>query len=238
MKVAIIGAMEQEVALLRDQINAKLALSRGSCKIYYGKFADLDVILLKSGIGKVSSAIGTTLLIEHFTPELIINTGTAGGLVSALQIGDIVIATNVCYYDVNITAFNYQAGQMAQCPIMFNADKKLIELAKKCIQKLDLHAVCGLLCSGDSFINSEKERTYIRQMFPAAIAVEMEGAAIAHVCYQFNIPFIIVRAISDIAGQKSYLFFKKFLHVAVRQSSLILQTMLVNLSNLHQNSNK
>ncbi|WP_334473364.1 5'-methylthioadenosine/S-adenosylhomocysteine nucleosidase [Arsenophonus sp. PmNCSU2021_1] len=234
MKVAIIGAMEQEVALLREQINAQLTLSRAGCEIYCGKFDDLDIALLKSGIGKVSAAMGTTLLIEHLAPEFIINTGSAGGLVPVLQVGDIVISTEVCYHDVNITAFGYQPGQMAQCPATFKADKKLQELAEKCIEKLDLHAVRGLICSGDSFINGAKELTYIRQTFPTAIAVEMESAAIGHVCYQFDIPFVVVRAISDVADKESHLSFEEFLPVAARQSSLLVQTMLANLANSSQ----
>ncbi|WGL98912.1 5'-methylthioadenosine/S-adenosylhomocysteine nucleosidase [Arsenophonus sp. aPb] len=236
MKVAIIGAMEQEVALLREQIDAQSALSRGGCEIYCGKFNDLDIALLKSGIGKVSAAIGTTLLIEHFAPEIIINTGSAGGLVPTLQVGDIVVSSQVCYHDVNVTAFGYQPGQMAQCPATFNANKKLIELAEKCIEKLDLHAIRGLICSGDSFINGAKELTYIRQTFPAAIAVEMEGAAIGHVCHQFGIPFVVVRAISDVADKESHLSFEEFLPVAARQSSLMVQTMLANLANSSQSS--
>lgn len=236
MKIAIIGAMEQEVTLLREQINAQFTLSRGGCKIYYGKFGDLDIALLKSGIGKVSAAIGTILLIEHFAPEFIINTGSAGGLVPTLQVGDIVVSTQVCYHDVNVTAFGYQPGQMAQCPATFNANKKLITLAEKCIEKLNLHAVRGLICSGDSFINGTKEFTYICQIFPEAIAVEMEGAAIAHVCHQFGIPFVVVRAISDVANKESHLFFDEFLPVAARQSSLMVQTMLANLANSSQSS--
>ncbi|MGP1960013.1 MAG: 5'-methylthioadenosine/S-adenosylhomocysteine nucleosidase [Arsenophonus sp. NC-TX2-MAG3] len=232
MKIAIIGAMEQEVGLLRKQINAQLELSLGGCKIYLGKFDNLDIALLKSGIGKVPAALGTTLLIEHFAPEFIINTGSAGGLVPTLQVGDIVVSTEVCYHDVNITAFGYQPGQMAQCPATFKANKKLIELAEKCIKKLDLYAVRGLICTGDSFINGAKELSYIRQIFPNAIAVEMEGSAIGHVCYQFGIPFVIVRAISDVADKESHLSFEEFLPVAARQSSIMVQTMLANLANL------
>ncbi|MFS1539157.1 MAG: 5'-methylthioadenosine/S-adenosylhomocysteine nucleosidase [Candidatus Phlomobacter fragariae] len=236
MKIAIIAAMEQEVALLREQIDTHSSLSRGGCEIYYGKFDDIDIALLKSGIGKVSAAMGTTLLIEYFAPEFIINTGSAGGLVPTLQVGDIVVSTEVCYHDVNVTAFGYHPSQMAQCPATFSPDKELIELTKKCIENLDLHAVLGLICSGDSFINGSEELTYIRQTFPAAIAVEMEGAAIGHVCHQFGIPFVVVRAISDVTDKESHLSFEEFLPVAARQSSLMVQTMLANLTNSSQSS--
>ncbi|HGJ5875217.1 MAG TPA: 5'-methylthioadenosine/S-adenosylhomocysteine nucleosidase [Arsenophonus sp.] len=222
MKVAIIGVMEQEVALLREQINAQPSLSRGSCEIYCGKFDDLGITLLKSGIGKVAAAIGTTLLIEHFAPEIVINIGSAGGLIPTLQLGDIVVSTQVCYHDVNITAFGYQPGQMAQCPATFTANKELVRLAEKCITKLDLHAVRGLICSGDSFINGAEELTYIRQTFPTAIA---------HVCHQFGIPFVVVRSISDVADKESHLSFEECLPVTARQSSLMVQSMLANLAN-------
>ncbi|MDT9587229.1 MAG: 5'-methylthioadenosine/S-adenosylhomocysteine nucleosidase [Candidatus Arsenophonus melophagi] len=230
MKVAIIGAMEQEIALLRKQINVRSTLIRGGCEIYFGKFNDLDIALLKSGIGKVSAAIGTTVLIEHFLPEFIINIGFAGGLAPTLQVGDIVVSNQVCYHDVNITAFGYQAGQMAHCPPVFKANKKLIKLTEKCIEKLNLYAIYGLICSGDSFINCAQAVSYIRHTFPEVVAVEMEGASIAHVCYKFGIPFIIVRAISDVASKDSSLFFSEFLPFTAYRLSLMIKTMLTNLT--------
>ncbi|HAU97018.1 MAG TPA: 5'-methylthioadenosine/S-adenosylhomocysteine nucleosidase, partial [Serratia marcescens] len=150
MKVGIIGAMEQEVTLLRDQIENRQTIQRAGCEIYTGQIGGVDVALLKSGIGKVSAAMGTTLLLEHCSPDVVINTGSAGGLASTLRVGDIVVSEEVRYHDADVTAFGYEPGQMAGCPAAFVADDALIALAESCIKQLDLHAVRGLICSGDA----------------------------------------------------------------------------------------
>ncbi|KLN96016.1 5'-methylthioadenosine/S-adenosylhomocysteine nucleosidase [Moellerella wisconsensis] len=230
MKVGIIGAMEQEVTLLRAQIEGCQTLALGGCEIYSGKLNGIDIALLKSGIGKVSAAIGTTLLLEHFKPDFVINTGSAGGLDASLNVGDIVVSTEVRYHDADVTAFGYEPGQMAQCPPAFIADEKLIALAEKCIQQLNLNAVRGLICSGDAFINGSEPLARIRHIFPQVAAVEMEAAAVGHVCHQFNVPFVVVRAISDVADKQSHTSFDEFLPVAARQSSLMITAMLTELN--------
>ncbi|MEC5342982.1 5'-methylthioadenosine/S-adenosylhomocysteine nucleosidase [Brenneria populi] len=226
MKVGIIGAMEQEVTLLRDRIENRQTLRRAGCEIYTGRLHGIDVALLKSGIGKVSAALGTTLLLEHCRPDMVINTGSAGGLAATLKVGDIVVSDEVRYHDADVTAFGYEPGQMAGCPAAFIADEGLIALAKDAIAKLQLNAVRGLIVSGDAFINGAEPLARIRKTFPQAIAVEMEATAIAHVCHQFALPFVIVRAISDVADQESHLSFDEFLAVAARQSTHMVETML------------
>ncbi|WP_258087032.1 5'-methylthioadenosine/S-adenosylhomocysteine nucleosidase [Xenorhabdus bovienii] len=230
MKVGVIGAMEQEVTLLRDQIEGLQTVSRGGCEIYTGKLNGVDIALLKSGIGKVSAALGTTLLIEHCQPDIVINTGSAGGLDPKLNVGDIVVSGEVRYHDAYLTAFGYEPGQMAQCPPAFIADSQLITLAEKCIKSLDLNAVRGLICSGDAFINGAEPLARIRATFPQVAAVEMEAAAIGHVCHQYQIPFVVVRAISDVADQKSHISFDEFLVIAARESTRMVNAMLSELS--------
>lgn len=230
MKVGIIGAMEQEVTLLRDKIENRQTLSRAGCEIYTGQLYGVEVALLKSGIGKVSAAMGTTLLLEHCQPDVIINTGSAGGLAASLNVGDIVVSEEVRYHDADVTAFGYEAGQMAGCPAAFTADNALIELAETCIRQLNLNAVRGLICSGDAFINGSEPLARIRKTFPSVAAVEMEAAAIGHVCHAFNTPFVVVRAISDVADKESHLSFDEFLVVAAQQSTLMIEAMLKMLS--------
>ncbi|WP_213991573.1 5'-methylthioadenosine/S-adenosylhomocysteine nucleosidase [Sodalis sp. dw_96] len=226
MRVGIIGAMEQEVALLRDLIEDRTTWQKAGCEIYSGRLHGVEVVLLKSGIGKVSAALGTTLLLDHYQPDFVINTGSAGGLASSLQVGDIVVSTEVRYHDVDVTAFGYEPGQMAQSPAAFPADASLVALAEKCITRLDLRAVRGLVVSGDAFINGAQPLSRIRTLFPQAIAVEMEATAIAHVCHQFVVPFVVVRAISDVADRASHLSFDEFLAVAAKQSSRLVDTMV------------
>lgn len=229
MKAGIIGAMEEEVTLLRDKIENRQTLNIAGCEIYTGTLNGTDVALLKSGIGKVAAAMGATLLLEHCKPDVIINTGSAGGLAPTLKVGDIVVSEDVRYHDADVTAFGYEYGQLPGCPAGFKADEKLIAAAEACIQKLELHAVRGLVVSGDAFINGAENLAKIRQHFPNAIAVEMEATAVAHVCHNFGVPFVVVRAISDVADQESHLSFDEFLAVAAKQSSLMVETLLQQL---------
>ncbi|ELY4081259.1 5'-methylthioadenosine/S-adenosylhomocysteine nucleosidase [Cronobacter sakazakii] len=230
MKAGIIGAMEEEVTLLRDKIDNRQILNIAGCEIYTGTLNGVDVALLKSGIGKVSAAMGATLLLEHCKPDVIINTGSAGGLAPSLKVGDIVVSDEVRYHDADVTAFGYEYGQMAGCPAAFKADEKLIAAAQETIEKLNLHAVRGLVVSGDAFINGSVNLAKIRHNFPQAIAVEMEATAIGHVCHNFGVPFVVVRAISDVADQQSHLSFEEFLAVAAKQSSLMVETLLTSLN--------
>ncbi|HDN2512303.1 MULTISPECIES: 5'-methylthioadenosine/S-adenosylhomocysteine nucleosidase [Providencia] len=230
MKVGIIGAMEQEVAILRSQIEGCQTISRAGCEIYTGKINGVDIALLKSGIGKVAAAIGTTLLLEHCQPDVVINTGSAGGLDPRLNVGDIVVSTEVRYHDADVTAFGYEPGQMAQCPPAFVADNKLIDVAEQCIKLLDMNAVRGLVCSGDAFINGAEPLARIKATFPQVAAVEMEATAIGQVCHQFGVPFVVVRAISDVADKESHTSFDEFLPVAARQSSLMINAILAKLA--------
>ncbi|HEY0211178.1 5'-methylthioadenosine/S-adenosylhomocysteine nucleosidase [Acerihabitans sp.] len=234
MRVGIIGAMEQEVSLLRDQMDSRTTWRQAGCEIYSGRLHGVEVALVKSGIGKVSAALGATLLLDHFHPDNVINTGSAGGLASSLSVGDIVVSTEVRYHDVDVTAFGYEPGQMAQCPAAFAADAALIALAESCIGRLDQHAVRGLVVSGDAFINGAEPLNRIRALFPQAVAVEMEATAIAHVCHQFAVPFVVVRAISDVADQASHLSFDEFLTVAAEQSSRVVAAMLQSLAGQRQ----
>lgn len=226
MKIAIIGAMQEEVTLLRNQIINCHVIEQAGCKIYTGTLHGSEIALLQSGIGKVAAAIGTTLLLDNIKPDCVINTGSAGGLATSLNVGDIVVSQEVCYHDADVTAFGYQYGQLPNCPARFVADEKLINLAEDCIKQLNVNAVRGLVCTGDAFINGAQPLATIRQNFPDVVAVEMEAAAIAHTCKNFDIPFVVVRAISDVADKQSHISFDEFLPVAATQSSIMVSAMI------------
>ncbi|RKQ41324.1 5'-methylthioadenosine/S-adenosylhomocysteine nucleosidase [Enterobacter sp. R1(2018)] len=230
MKAGIIGAMEEEVTLLRDKIENRQTLKLAGCEIYTGTLNGVEVALLKSGIGKVAAAMGATLLLEHCKPDLVINTGSAGGLDTALKVGDIVVSDEVRYHDADVTAFGYEYGQLPGCPAAFAADPKLIAAAEECITELKLNAVRGLVISGDAFINGSVALAKIRHNFPQAVAVEMEATAVAHVCHSFGTPFVVVRAISDVADQQSHLSFDEFLAVAAKQSTLMVEKLVQKLA--------
>lgn len=226
MKIGIIAAMEEESALLRSKIENCETVEHYGIQFYSGKIGKLEVVLLRSGIGKVASAISTTLLIDHFRPDQIINIGSAGALNPALDIGDVVISDCAHYYDVDVTAFGYEMGQMAQLPARFNADETLKNLAETTVKAQNQAYLVGAIVSGDSFVNSQTKIKEIQSLFSNAIAVEMEAASIAQVCYQLNVPFVIVRAISDRSDGESAVDFAQFLPIAAAKSTQIVLGLL------------
>ncbi len=227
MKVGIIGAMEQEVTILKNAMQNGTTVSKAGCTFYAGTINDVDVILLQSGIGKVAAAVGTTILLDEYQPDVVINTGSAGGFDATLNLGDVVISTEVRHHDADVTAFGYEMGQMAGQPASFAADAKLMDLAEKALaQKEGTHAVRGLICTGDAFVCTAERQAFIRQHFPSVVAVEMEASAIAQTCHQFQVPFVVVRAISDVADKESPMSFEEFLPLAAQSSSEMVFKML------------
>ncbi len=220
MKIGIIGAMQQEVAILKEAMTNGTEETRAGCIFYTGQINGVDAVLLQSGIGKVAASIGTTLLLEIYQPDVVINTGSAGGFDSSLNLGDVVISTEVRHHDADVTAFGYEMGQMAGQPAGFLADEQLMTIAEQALEQMDnKHAVRGLICTGDAFVCTEERQALIRKHFPSVIAVEMEASAIAQTCHQFQVPFVVVRAISDVADKESPMSFDEFLPLAAKSSS-------------------
>lgn len=230
MKIGIIGAMEQEVARLKDLLTDMTCQEKAGCRFYTGKLDGFDVVLLQSGIGKVAAAVGTTLLLEEFKPACVINTGSAGGFHSSLNVGDVVVSTEVRYHDADVTAFGYEMGQMAQQPAAFMASENLMQVVEQAVEASNQHAVRGLICTGDAFVCSADKQAFIRTHFPEVVAVEMEAAAIAQVCHQFNVPFVVVRAISDVADKESPMSFEEFLPLAAESSSVMVRDVVKRLN--------
>jgi len=230
MKIAVIGAMEEEVEIYRENMRDKHAFTVAGCEFTEGKLAGKDAVLLRSGIGKVNAAMGTALMLEKFKPDYVINTGSAGGLNPSLKVGDIVISTEVRHHDVDATAFGYAYGQVPQMPESFAADSFLVELAEQCAAGItDVRTVKGLIATGDSFINDPERVKEIQRKFPGLQAVEMEAAAIAQVAYQFSVPFVIIRSLSDIAGKDSDLSFEQYLRKASQNSASLVMKMVESL---------
>jgi len=219
MTIAIIGAMEEEVALLRAAIEIKQVQSIAHVEFTQGLLSQKDVVLLKGGIGKVNVAIATTLLFEHFDVEAVINTGSAGGLHPNASIGDIIVSDGTLYHDVDVTGFNYEYGQVPGMPTIYQPDRDLISKVERVLQATNKTYWLGKIGTGDSFINRPDQIQFIQGNCPTVVAIEMEAAAVAQVCYQYQKPFIIVRALSDIAGKESHVSFNEFIDVAAKQSS-------------------
>ncbi len=227
MKIAVIGAMEEEVELLRNALENSEVTTIANSEYTTGTYKDKEVVLLKSGIGKVNAAMSTTVLLYEFKPDIVINTGSAGGYDPTLEVGAVVISDEVRHHDVDVTIFNYEMGQVPQMPAAFKADKRLINLAEEAVSEIGEHQYgVGLICSGDSFMNDPERVAKVREYFPQMKAVEMEAAAVAQVCYQFKTPFVVIRALSDIAGKESNISFDEFLPVAAKHSTeIVLKTI-------------
>ena len=227
MKIGIIGAMEQEVAILKDAMDNVQTVSKAGGTYYSGQINGVDVVLLQSGIGKVAAAVGTAILLSEYQPDVVLNTGSAGGFDASLTMGDVVISSEVRHHDADVTAFGYEMGQMAGQPAAFQADANLMSVAEKALENLaGKHAVRGLICTGDAFICKPEQQEYIRRHFPSVVAVEMEASAIAQTCHQFNVPFVVVRAISDVADKESPMSFDEFLPLAAQSSSAMVLKMI------------
>lgn len=228
MKIGIIGAMDEEIQYLIAQLSniKKKEVAKQSFTI--GKFRNHEIIILKCGIGKVNAAVGTSLLLNLYRPDYVINTGVAGGLSPSINVGDIVISSEVRYHDVDLTIFGYEFGQMAAMPASFLPHNDLLEITQKCIVNTTQNkTIKGLIVSGDSFVNNLNQSSQIKTKFKSACAVEMEACAIAHVCHLFAIPFIIIRSISDTPDfQNSAESFKQFLTMAANKSAKLVLSIL------------
>ncbi|BAM47209.1 5'-methylthioadenosine/S-adenosylhomocysteine nucleosidase [Amphibacillus xylanus] len=218
--IAIIGAMDEEIALLLTKIEVQSDEMIANSRFIQGKLEGKEVVLLKSGIGKVNAAMATTILHERYQPTAVINTGSAGGLDTSLSIGDIVISDRVVHHDVDVTAFDYQYGQVPSMPLYFESDQNLINIVEKTIQSINqVNCKQGLIATGDSFIQKPEAVQKIREQFPDVIAAEMEAVAIAQVCHQYQTPFVVIRALSDIAGKESAQSFDQFIDQAARHAA-------------------
>ena len=206
--IGIIGAMEKELSVLCETMGDYVTHKIGNFEFFTGKIEGHDVTLLQCGIGKVNAAVGCALLIHEFKPRCVINTGSAGGINPSLKVGDAIISNGLVYHDVDITAFNYAPGQLPGQPQIFPAEKTLIKLAEDAVDELkkekllpdSLNHCRGLIGSGDVFMHDPQRIAAVHNTFPDIVAVEMEGAAVAHCCHLFSVPFVVIRALSDVAG--------------------------------------
>lgn len=211
VKIGIIGAMDVEIARLRDQMKIERSLEKARMTFLEGKIGDTEVVVVKSGIGKVNAAICVQILSDDFNVTHVINTGIAGSLDPEINIGDVVVSIDACYHDVDATIFGYEPGEIPQLGVRsFTADPDLREKAVKAIRSADpdIGVFEGRVISGDQFIggNLSKERL----MSFKALCTEMEGAGIAQAAYLNHIPFVIIRAISDKADGSAEMDYPTF----------------------------
>ncbi|MDR0409454.1 MAG: 5'-methylthioadenosine/adenosylhomocysteine nucleosidase [Spirochaetaceae bacterium] len=238
--IGIIGAMEEEIEILKGMMQNCASEKIGAFEYFTGYLEGKQIVLSRCGIGKANAAIGVSLMMNKFIPNLVINTGCAGGvnpagLTPVLNFGDIVVSSSLAYHDFDITAFGYATGQVPGMKNeFFDVDSGLVETAVEAIKELksegalpaEMNYVEGLIVSGDVFVCDSAPVEKIVQLFPKVRAVEMEGAAIAHACSLFCVPCIVIRAMSDIAGEESPMKFDEYLPTAAKHSSEIVRRIV------------
>jgi adenosylhomocysteine nucleosidase len=230
VKIGIIAAMAQEVKTLVEQLDSVEKSEIANQTFYNGTIFGKEVTLVQSGIGKVNATLGAALLIQHFKVEAVINTGSAGGIGKGLSVGELVVSTELAYNDADAQVFGYAFGQIPQMPERYIADNQLITQVKEAASETNWKVETGLIVSGDSFISSDEMRQKILDFFPEALVTEMEGAAVAQTCYQFDVPFVVVRALSDTADEKASVSFDEFIDEAGKHSAQLVLRVIESMN--------
>ena len=226
--IGIIGAMEVEVAILKEKMEDVRIIKKASMDFYEGILAGKKVVVVRSGIGKVNAGICAQILADVFSVDAIINTGIAGSLNKNINIGDIVLSTDVVQHDMDATGFGYRKGQIPQMPVFFfNADDNLRRLAAEVCKEVnpDIQVFEGRIASGDQFVCDQDVKNRIVSEF-SAYATEMEGAAIGQAAYLNEIPFLVIRAISDKADGSAQMDYSAFEKGAIEHSVKLTLKML------------
>ena len=226
--IGIIGAMDEEVEQLVEVMEITREETKACMTFKAGKLAGKDVVIVRSGIGKVNAAACTQILVDDFKADYIINTGIAGSLKAEIDIADVVISSDVLHHDMDATGFGYPLGQIPRMDVLsFEADKHLIDVAKEACAKVlpEIGTHIGRVVSGDQFISDKAVKERISSNFDG-FCTEMEGAAIAQVSYLNKVPFVIIRAMSDKADGSADVTYDEFVKVAAHNSKDIVLNML------------
>ena len=218
--IGIIGAMDEEVAMLKEKLTEVQVETKAAMDFYKGKLEGKDVVVVRSGIGKVNAAMCAQILADVYHADHVINTGIAGSLKAEINIGDIVLSTDVLHHDMDATGFGYDLGQIPQMNVFsFESDEKMRTIAKEVCEAVnpEIQVFEGRIVSGDQFISSREVKDRIKSNFDG-YCTEMEGAAIAQTAYLNRIPFVIIRAISDKADDSATMDYPTFEKQAVEHS--------------------
>lgn len=227
-RIGIIGAMDLEVEHLKGEMQISRIVDKAGMEFYTGTLKGVDVVIVRSGIGKVNAGLCAQILADVFQVTHIINTGVAGSLNAKLDIGDILISRDALYHDMDVRIFGYQLGEVPQMGCCeFKADKAMIEAAVSSCKEVnpDIHVEVGRILSGDQFISDKAKKETLIADFQGD-CTEMEGAAIAHSAYLNKIPFVIIRAISDKADDSAEMDYPTFEREAAKHSAKLVEHMI------------
>lgn len=226
--LGIIGAMDEEVARMKEQMEDAQVQTWAGMEFYRGRINGKEAVVVRSGIGKVNAAVCAQILADRYEVSAIVNTGIAGSLDGKIDIGDIVLSTDALQHDMDATNFGYPLGQIPRMEVLsFQADRRLLELARVCCKEVnpDIHVYEGRVVSGDQFVSSQEKKEWLIRNFKGS-CTEMEGAAIAQAAYLNGIPFLIIRAISDKADNSATMDYPAFEAQAIAHSVNLMLEMI------------
>ena len=217
-KLAIMGAMQEEIEPLLAHFKDVNVVEYANNKFYEVSYNGLEIVIAYSKIGKVFASLTASTMIEKFGCNTLLFSGVAGGINPKLQIGDLIIADKLCQHDLDITAFGHPNGFVPGGKVFVETSKELREVAIKVANENNLKVIEGTIATGDQFVHSNERKQFIENTFNAD-ALEMEGASVAVVCDALNVPFFILRAISDTADMDAGFDFDEFLKSSAKNSA-------------------
>ncbi len=224
-KIAIMGAMPEEIEPIINKLDNIETMVYGANKYYEGSYHGQKVVVAYSKIGKVFATLTATTLIEKFGCDVLLFSGVAGAISDELKIGDLIIANGLCQHDLDITAFGHPFGYVPEGEVFIATDVTLRNVAKDVAKQKGLTLKEGIIATGDQFVANEERKKWIGSTFDAD-ALEMEGASVAVVCNALNVPFFILRAISDSADMDASFNFDAFLESSAKISADFILSMV------------
>ena len=226
--IGVVGAMDEEVNRLKAMMNVTKIEKKAMMEFFQGNLGGKEIVIVRSGIGKVNAAVGTQILIDDFQVSTVINTGVAGGLRNEINIGDIVISSDTLQHDMDATGFGYDLGVIPRMDqSVFLGDTTLIKKAKEICEKVnpDINTFVGRVVSGDQFISDSEKKKMILENFQG-YCTEMEGAAIGQTAFLNQVPFVLIRAISDKADHSAEMDYGEFEAKAIDHTVKLVTNLL------------
>ena len=231
MTIGIIGAMEEEIKNILEDMNVIKTTNALGLDFYLGSLSNSSnsIVLVRSGIGKVNAALCAQVLIDIFAVDAVINVGVAGAIDKNIKIGDIVISKDAIQHDFDTSALGDEPGYISRMDTsVFVADERLVDIAKEVVEEIGFPVYEGRIASGDQFVSDPSVKDRIARLFNP-MCCEMEGAAIAHACYLNKVPFVIIRAISDNAEEGSDVNYERFFRESAVTAGRIIKNMIAKI---------
>lgn len=229
MKIAIMGAMPEEIAPILEKVDDYTTIEYANNSYYEASYKGMELVIAYSKIGKVFSTLTAATMIEHFKAQKLLFSGVAGAISPKLKVGDLVVATKLSQHDLDITAFGHPYGFVPEGSVFIEADKDMIEMSKDVAKSMGKSVLEGIIATGDQFVANEERKNWIGETFNAD-ALEMEGGSVAVVCDALNVPFFILRAISDAADMDAGFSFEEFLETSAKESAEFVMKMVDRLA--------